>query len=116
MFCTQAPKQIWEEYREAGSWVRLPQRVMEGACEGKRKASEERQKRVTRKGAVFLRFARGAFLVFHDRFALAFASPKNAKKKITPVMQARFMVNVVRNSWRFLRQMNLQCRPYCCSS
>ena len=56
MFCTQAPKQIWEEYRQAGSWVRLPQRVMEGACEGKRKASEERQTRATRKGTVFLRF------------------------------------------------------------
>ena len=42
MFCTQAPKQIWEEYRQAGSWVRLPQRVMEGACESKRGATDTR--------------------------------------------------------------------------
>ena len=87
---------------------------MEGACEGKRKASEERQTRATRKGTVFLRFPpwreSGA-----PRSLRACLRLPEKREKITPVMQARFMVNVVRISQRFLLQMNLQCGPYCCS-
>ena len=90
-----------------------------GSWKGHAKASAKRARsdRHARRGKArfFCAFPRGACLVLHARFALAFACPKNAKK-ITPVMRARFMVNVVRNSWRFLRQMNLLCRPYCCSS
>ena len=90
-----------------------------GSWKGHAKASAKRARsdRHARRGKArcFCAFSRGACLVLHARFAVAFACPKNAKN-ITPVMRARFMVNVVRNSWRFLRQMNLQCRPYCCSS
>ena len=90
-----------------------------GSWKGHAKASAKRARsdRHARRGKArfFCAFPRGACLVPHACFALAFACPKNAKK-ITPVMQARFRLNLVRNSWRFLRQMNLQCRPYCCSS
>ena len=90
-----------------------------GSWKGHTKASAKRARsdRHARRGKArfFCAFPRGACLVPHACFALAFACPKNAKK-ITPVMQARFRLNLVRNSWRFLRQMNLQCRPYCCSS
>ena len=80
-------------------------------------AKQARSDRHARRGKArfFCAFPRFACLVLHPRFALACACPKNVKK-IAPVMQAWFMVNVVRNAWRFLRQMNLQCRPYCCSS
>ena len=90
-----------------------------GSWKGHAKASAKRARsdRHARRGKArfFCAFPRFACLVLHARFALACACPKNVKK-IAPVMQAWFMVNVVRNAWRFLRQMNLQCRPYCCSS
>ena len=89
-----------------------------GSWKGHAKASAKRtrsDRHATRKGTVFLRFPARRVSRAPRSLSACLRLPEK-REKIAPFMQAWFMVNVVRNSWRFLRQMNLQCRPYCCSS
>ena len=81
--------------RVQAGWL-LEQVIADGHGRGMRRQARSERGTPNKKGAVFLRLPRRACLVLLARFALAFACLKNAKKT-TPVIEARFMINVIRS-------------------